>query len=243
MSKRIKIILLSFVTVACCVALIVTSAFALFTDSISVQYHLQAGSLSAKLERISYQLTCVDKDGYLVENEEVEDDVELTNATTANVFGMTEDTLFVPGSQASAILKVSNTGNVAFGYYVAIERVNGGKETTVSDDEFARQMVVTVQPLTATEVGGSLTFTANGTASTNRFKEVGSTLQVGAEKSTLGVVDGSTAQYFKVTVEFLDDTLQDNINESDRYVNNDAMNSNVYFDLKVYAIQVTTENS
>ncbi len=127
MSKRSRIILLSCITVLCCVALIVGGTFALFTYKREVTNHLQAGELKAILTRTKLQATTLGDDGQLktATNAEPKD---FTQQNTDNIFGLKTQETVAPGCSFTATLTLQNQGTVAFVYWVEVSGITGDKE-------------------------------------------------------------------------------------------------------------------
>ena len=117
MSKRIRAITLSCVTVLCCLALIVGGTYALFSDSAEIVNHLQAGELKVSLCRETLS-GCVLSDNGLLEKFENNERLEFTKQSLDNVFGLSKDSKLVPGCEFDAKFTLSNNGNVAIGYYL-----------------------------------------------------------------------------------------------------------------------------
>jgi len=116
-SKRITIITACIAAILC-LASLVGGTLALFSANINVSNTvLQAGSLGVKLERISLQSTYLDDVGVLVEGNTVVDSPakDFTNSR-ANVFGLSDSDVIVPGSKYVATMRLTNTGTVAFDF-------------------------------------------------------------------------------------------------------------------------------
>ena len=64
MNKK-RILLASCSIIAMCLCAIVGMTYALFTDSVSVKNHLQAGNLDIALVRTDLEYAILDNDGYL----------------------------------------------------------------------------------------------------------------------------------------------------------------------------------
>lgn len=118
---KIRTLLVACVMIMLCSAMIVGGTYALWTDTVTVSNHLVAGSLDVKLARTSLSKTYLDTEtGYLTTDQDTTE-LDLSEATTANVFGIADDELIVPCSSYEATLKLSNVGSVAFNYDVVIQ--------------------------------------------------------------------------------------------------------------------------
>lgn len=127
MSKRSRIVLLSCITVLCCVALIVAGTFALFTYNRTVTNHLRAGSLTATLTRTKLTSTALSANGKLetVTDTQTKD---FTAQNTENVFGLTSREAIAPGCYFEAAMRLANRGTIGFVYWIEIKGIEGDKE-------------------------------------------------------------------------------------------------------------------
>ena len=187
MSKRVRAITLSCVTVLCCLALIVVGTYALFSDSVNMVNHLQAGELKVQLYRDELSGLLLTDEGLLEEftnNERVHFSKELSN-----IFGFTKDTKIVPGCDIKAKFTLANTGNVAIGYYL---------EFVVEGEILAEQLQLTLKTDTDTK--------------TVMLSELGKNYTWGSENAPLGrILLGESAATFTVELEFIDnDDLNNN---------------------------------
>ncbi len=188
MKRRAKTLLLSCMTIVMSVMVLIAGSVALFSEDNKMQTHLIAGKLDARLERVALVTTKLDEKGYLKEvTEQTESDkpVPFTDKTTENVFGLGSDEKIVPCTVLTATLKLSNDGDVAFGYWVEIV-AQKGYETS----ELAKQMKVTVTP-------------ENGVA-TEKYLSEG--LTIGSTDDVIGIVELSKATTFTVQIKFEDRT-------------------------------------
>lgn len=188
MKRRAKTLLLSCMTIVISVMVLIAGSVALFSEDNKMQTHLIAGKLDARLERVALVTTKLDEKGYLKEvTEQTERDkpVPFTDKTTENVFGLGSDEKIVPCTVLTATLKLSNDGDVAFGYWVEIV-AQKGYETS----ELAKQMKVTVTP-------------ENGVA-TEKYLSEG--LTIGSTDDVIGIVELSKAITFTVQIKFEDRT-------------------------------------
>lgn len=173
-----RTLLLSITTLALSLSLVAGATFALFTDSVTLENHLQAGSLNVTLTRTNLVTeTLNDSTGFIVKNEDSAD-VDFSTPNDKNIFNLTPTTLIVPGSTFNAELEVANNSSVAFNYYIQIV-YKGGSE------ELANQLKVTAI------VKGE---------ETSAFIKDGVTL--GSEQLPLGTLAKGGKTVFNVIVEF-----------------------------------------
>lgn len=210
---KTRILLVSCSVILLCISIITGISYALFTDSVSVENHLQAGNLDVELSRTRLDYNVINDEGYLDEKY-TDSRVDFTGATSKNIFGITDsDMLMVPGSYFKAEMELVNKGNVAFNYSIGITLMEG-------DEDFAKQLILTFTDSKGNSVSKSLYELSSG-----------ATLKAG----TMSRQD--TTEAFTVEVSFLDDRLDTNdLNIGD---NNNAKAKNLVFDLVVYATQAT----
>ncbi len=142
MSKRIRAVMLSMVTVCLCLALVIGGTYALFSDQVTVQNHLQAGKLEVGLFRVGYTANELTEDGVLSEGETDKERLELTDTTTEDItlFSVTDA---VPGCWYRVDLEVANNGNIAFNY--GVRMIWDRESATPEQVKFAGQMQITVE--------------------------------------------------------------------------------------------------
>ena len=210
MNNRSKVLVLASLVIATCLVLITLSTYALFTDTINIGHHLQAGSLNIGLKRINLKYNYLNSDGHLVdvENNKI---VDFTNTSTndSNIFDINNDTLIVPGSYYNASMQLENKGSVAFIYWIEIII----KDEIASDLASQLEIIVTTydEELNKTEY--------------KAFLKEG--LVIGSEKIPLGEMGlNSSPLNFDIKISFIDSTL-----------NNSAQNDSVNFDIIVHAVQ------
>lgn len=217
MSKGMRAVLVATITMMLCIALIAAGTYALFTDTVNLTNHLQAGDLSITLKRTELVKTTLNTSGYLVDDtvqSATDTPVNFTNSTRENVFGIEEDEKVVPGSKFVAKLQLENESDVAFGYWIEIIC----KDKTKGED-LAKQVKITVS------------------TSADRSDFVGNGLIVkGANDGYLGELAIGATATFTVTLEFLDSAVVNNNIEE----NNLAQGEEIDFDLVVHAVQATT---
>lgn len=118
MQKKFKVLFISYIVILFCTVLIVGGTFSLFTDSVKVVNHLQAGSLDVELIRTNLEYTKINELGYL-EVVQDNDNFDFTNKVDANIFGISDVNLkIIPGSYFNVTLDLINKGSVAFEYSV-----------------------------------------------------------------------------------------------------------------------------
>lgn len=209
--RRSRTIMLALAAIVLCVSVIVGGTFALFTDSVTVTNHLQAGTLKITLVRTAHSFDALDEDGYL-STTAVEDEA-VDAADIDNAFGLSAGALIAPQSVLSATFEIQNNDTVAFDYSVKIivtDGIGGEELDSSAMTALHEQLQVELTDLSGThylnESSESLTVNGGAPVTVN-------------QKAT-----------FTVTVTFIDDTT----------INNLAQNENVYFDLVVSATQHTT---
>lgn len=210
MNNRSKVLVLASLVITTCLVLITLSTYALFTDTINIGHHLQAGSLNIGLKRINLKYNYLNSDGYLVdvENNKI---VDFTNTSTndSNIFDINNDTLIVPGSYYHASMQLENKGSVSFIYWIEIII----KDEIASDLASQLEIIVTTydEELNKTEY--------------KAFLKEG--LVIGSEKIPLGEMGlNASPLNFDIKISFIDSTL-----------NNSAQNDSVNFDIIVHAVQ------
>ncbi len=234
MTAKRRSILLAVLTLVLCLALIAGGTYALFSDSVTMKNHLQAGTLDITLKRTKLTgLSLDNKTGFLVP---VNDNsvVDFSEPTDRNVFDITNETLIVPGSLYVAEMTISNETNefrksdVAFGYWVEIVLDTKNEDgTSISDEELAKLVLDDQLEITLESASGHKD---KAYLSKGRI--------VIAEDSPVVLVKKATdsnrkwSDTFTVTVEFRD---------LDYSVNNAAKGQGVKFDIIVHAVQITTD--
>lgn len=206
--SKTKAIVMSAVITLLCVGLIVAATFALFSASRTTNVHLSAGTLDAGLYLQSRTGVEIGDDGSFVEVSSPTAAVDLTKDDSA-IFELDN---MVPTMWQQAVLRVTNTGDVAFTYSVSIVNVDASEAA----EGLLSRMQVTVTP----SQGDAVTFTlADATAK-------GQDIALG----TVVATDGAYGD-FTVRVEF---TAGSGIEDSAQYAG-----AQISFDLTVEAVQVT----
>lgn len=193
--KKKRVLLISCSVIMLCICIIAGMSYALFTDSVSVGNHLQAGNLNVTLTRTNLEYSVLNDDGELAVTT-VEDDLDLTTSNANNVFGIdSTDIRIVPGSYFDADLEIKNAGNTAFNYSVSIKLLGGSTD-------LAEQLKVTVRD----ENGDVI--------DTQMLGDLASGMSIDTGKMKVG----DTAQKFSVCVEFIDNTSINNAAQNDSAV-------------------------
>jgi len=210
-SKKKRTVLLASITLLLCVSLFAAGTYALFTDTVTLTNHLQAGTLDITLKRTNLTSKTVNPEtGFLV-SREFPDDVDFSKANDKNVFEIKSDELIVPGCEWNAEMQISNATDVAFGYWIEIDFLEGS-------DLLAKQLKVAVLPQGASEASESWVFDNS---------------MVGSETAPVSVLAKGASQLFTVKVVFVDDRTA-----GVDFNNNETMGGKVKFDLIVHAVQI-----
>lgn len=182
MQKAIRTIAISLAAIALCVALIVAGSYALFTDTVTVNNHLQAGTLDVTLKRTAWSSTTLNAQGYLQTEsaDESADPVDFSGQTERSVFEMTGGKL-APQCSFEATMQLTNGGSVAFSYWIELV-VTEGKDTAL-----VKQLTASIE----TQTGKTEQSLANG-------------LLIGSETAPVGEVALDDEQSFTVTLTFED---------------------------------------
>ncbi len=190
MEKASRKLLLAFLTIAVCIALLIGGTYALFSAQIGVENHLVAGNLSATLVRENLETVSLAENGHLTRTTNGEDK-DFTNAGKNNLFDLEEGVKIAPGCRFTADMVLTNNGSVAFSYWIEV-KLKGDSNV------LAEQLKVTVK---------------TGETQTEKFLKDG--LSVGSEADGIGVVEVGANAQFSVSVEFLDlDTNNDAQNQT-----------------------------
>ena len=180
MQKKFIVLFISYIVILFCTVLIVGGTFSLFTDSVKVVNHLQAGSLDVELIRTNLEYTKINELGYL-EVVQDNDNFDFTNKVDANIFGISDDNLkIIPGSYFNVTLDLIKKGNVAFEY--SVKFVLNCKE-----NELIKQLNVEI-------------IDQNGNIKVKRFNEF-----IEDETILIGEMDNfNNKETFKFKITFLD---------------------------------------
>lgn len=206
---------IAFSIILLCMSLLVSTAYALFTETIIIKNHLQAGSLDVSLVRTNLKYSILNKQGYL-EEKEIEENIDFSVLKNDSIFGIEEDNvLIVPGSYFEAELELRNKGNIALDYIIKI--------TFNSEiNELTKQIKIKLIKEDGNEISTTLDDVKN-----NDFIISSDEMEVGEKTNK-----------FIIRLEFIDDTLDD----EDEVINNNlAQNMSTMFDLIVEAVQKTSK--
>lgn len=177
MAKKQRILVLSLVTVMLALAVVVAATYALFSETVTIHNHLQAGTLKVQLYRTSLTTNLLDDEGKLTVKTTT-GDKEFTD-NSENLFDLGANDVLVPTSSVSADMELRNSGDVAVGYYVQLVITDG------EDTALAQQLKLTV--------------TAPGKTATAAVKDG---LMVGSASNYIATVAKGAVGEFTVTVEF-----------------------------------------
>ena len=201
-------------------ALLVGGTYALWSSDVTLNNHLQAGTLNVKLVRTELVQNRLDANDGIVKEKVVQkatdEPVDFTFGTTENVFGMDSEELIVPTSKYSATMCIANDGgSVSFDYNVYLKL---GAET---DEELAKQLKVTI-----TE--------QNGNQKSEFLSSLDKKYEIASGKVMVREAENARS-FFNVTIEFVDDQ-----SEGVQFDNNEAKGLKANIDLYVEAVQATS---
>ena len=186
MKKKLNVLLLALAMVALSIGLIIAGTYAIFTEQISTTNHLQAGELKATLVREKLITRNLTADGDLEDSED-DRDKDFTVKTDDNIFGLTSETKIVPGSSFTAEMALTNSGDVAFYYWIEI------KVDANSDESLAAQLKLTITP--------------DGGTATAQYLSEGFTV---GQNGGIATVSAKSTARFKVTILFEDIEEEEN---------------------------------
>lgn len=182
MTRKRRSVLMSVMTVMLCLTLIAGGTYALFSDQVTLTTHLKAGTLDITLHRVNLKTLVLDNDtGYLTDKTSTEI-VDFSRPTNRNVFDIDSNHKIVPGCTYDATLKLTNSTDVAFLYWVEI--IN----RDLSGVDLADQLRVSVKVGEGDKVSEIL---SDG-------------LSVGSASNPIGVLAKTDSASFVVGLEFLD---------------------------------------
>lgn len=209
--QRFGAIALATISILLSITTIALGIYALFTDEAKVTNHLQAGTLDAELHRTALSKKYLDNTTGRLVTATNDNDVNFTDETTDNVFGIADGELLVPTSEYAATLQVKNNGTIAFDYKLLLSLPQG-----IAENKLAQQLQITVSGLNDTDIVKKL-----------------SELEVNADNEVVigtGSLLKDGTRSFTVTLKFVDQAS-----------NNDAQGAELSFDLIVRATQATAE--
>ena len=218
MTKTKRSIIMSVLMLLLCVAAMAGATYALFSDSVEFDQHLQAGTLDITLKRTLLEKAELASTGFLIKNPDNNgkpDDrvIDFSNRQPENVFGIESGDKIVPGCWYEATFSIENHSDVAFGYWIEIVCTENDKKDAA---DLAKQLKITVNSDNEAFIGEGLVVKADGSA-------------------FIKVLARGETDTFTVKVEFLDSHIEDNKIDA----NNKAKNQKIDFDLVVNAMQVT----
>lgn len=142
--KKLRALLSAALTIMLSASIAVAGTYALFSDSVEVTNHLQAGTLELGLTRTKLVKSVPDATTGMPTKTEDTTARDFSAATSENVFGIGDEKI-APGSWYEVEMHVTNEGTVAFNYQVAIKL---DAATTDENLEFAKQLTVYVNGAT-----------------------------------------------------------------------------------------------
>lgn len=218
---RRRVLLTSCAIVLLCLTIVLGMTWALFTDDVFVEHHLQAGDLNITLMRVQLDKVALDEKGFLSPYETDLTVKDFTEPTKENVFDLEDGQKVVPGSKYVAKMKVENLSDVAFGYWIQVVCM----DKTLGAD-LAKQLRVTVDT------------TVDDDNDDDSDAWVGDGLFVrGEDDDYIDVLAIGESAYFTVSVEFVDSFEYEDL-FGDYYANDKAQGEQLAFDLVVHAVQV-----
>ena len=182
MTIKHRSVLMSVVTLVLSLSLAAGGTYALFSDGVTLTTHLQAGTLDITLTRTHLTTVLLDGETGLLVKTQDESDVDFSDPSEQNVFGISDETRLVPGCSYAAELQITNNADVAFGYWLEIV-IDDAKGLDLAD-----QLSVTV-------------ITANGKAESPLNACLG---LIGTQTQPIGVLAKTESETFTVCVAFLD---------------------------------------
>ncbi len=216
MAVKKRTIALACTTIALSMATLASGSYALFTDDVLGNVHLEAGTLSATLTRTAHSARVYDPvTGYFVDKGAQNESVDFTDNDTDNVFGLEEGMLIVPTSTFTATMTIANDDILPFNYYIGIVLA----KTDASGETIDYNLMYLDDQI---EVSVAV---AGGTPTTQRLT---GDFTVGSETAPIGRLANGETQSFTVTVTFVDEGG-----------NNSAQGESLNFDLVVYTVQNT----
>jgi len=218
-SDMVKSTIIAIVTIIACIGIVTAGTLALFTDSMLVENHLEAGTLDVTLHRTYLERTALDDDGYLYEFPDDNRVVDYTNENTENVLGLKTGEIIVPGLNCRATLKIAHgpKSNIAFNYIVKLV-VKG--DATGAMNELGEQLMFYAE--------------ADGVVYEKTLDQVGSD---GYVIMTGALDEGASSEEFVFGLKFIDFDAGPNPDAVKGTTNNKAQSKNFYFDIIVEAVQ------
>ena len=133
--SSLSVVVLCLGVALTCASLVAAGTYALFSDTVTVNNHLQAGTLKATLIRTAHSYSILDEEGMLKETKVESENVK--SEDMSNAFDLPSDALIVPTSKLSASFKIQNNDSVAFNYSVSLILTDnsGDPITSFAEDE------------------------------------------------------------------------------------------------------------
>ncbi len=138
MRERGKTLVLSIFALIVATVLVVGATFALFTDRVAVNNHLEAGNLDVGLDQISYTERVLNDQGLMEERTESTTKDLTTDGSTLFIVNKA-----VPTSWYQTTIKVTNDGSTAFDFGMRVLWNEEG-DATAEQIKFAQQIKITV---------------------------------------------------------------------------------------------------
>ena len=235
MTKKHRSMLLAVITLVLCLALVAGGTYALFSDEVAMNHHLEAGELDITLVRTNLTKTELDPvTGYL-KTSSVDDPnggTDFSNPGVGeNVFGLTDDTLIVPCNSYAATMKITNNSDVAFGYWIEIKL------------NFEGEHALTAKELAELKLDEQIKVYVNDQAQAVTLDQG---LVVGGRDNPISKLakaptldgNGNPSHSLKYSETFVVCVAFENLADE---VNNAAQGQELYFDLIVHAVQLAEE--
>ncbi len=226
-TNRKRVLLISGSVILLCMSIIVGVTFALFTDTVTVDNHLQAGDLNITLLRKQLDTYSLDPTtGYLQQTPTNTDVINFSDPTSENIFGIVKgETLIVPCCWYEATMEIGNNteyakSDAAFSYWIEIKLdTTGLTDKEIEALKLDEQIEVTVTSKLGTDKEDTIS------------KTLDQGLNIGSKEEPISTIAKGGSENFKVKILF---------KNLDGDVNNTAKTQSLNFDLIVHAIQATT---
>lgn len=219
--RKVRTVLLASTMIMLSSAMVIGGTYALWSERVTVNNHLSAGSLKVELKRTHLEKYVLGDDMYMTRTV---DDVEASAVT--NMFGMDDNELIVPSSYYAAKLKLTNTGDVAIDYTIKIVVDSN------SDEELAKQVIVHVGDEQKATYSADTGYTMM-TSDECHFLAKDDTTEENVDYLNYEVGNGFMDKNQREK-EFWVEIMFDNISSD---IQNEAQDKNVNFDLLITATQ------
>lgn len=162
-SRRMGALTLACIAVALCISLMAVGTYALFSETITVSGHLQSGKLDATLSRVKLVKNDLNDEGFL---ETTTDNNIVPDSMLDNVFGLSSTDKIAPECSYAATMRITNNGDVAFGYYIKLDVTEG------ASTQLLQQLVVEVKANGQTiAVGAAFTSAPIGVVAAGKYAD------------------------------------------------------------------------